>query len=103
MLVIAAALVVAAPCMPWGALVTDRLGDLSYGMYMFAFSVQKIVVELGGHRAWTFATHLRVSFVVTGVLACLSWHVLEKRALTFKQQRGVLVSNSFQCKRRYSL
>lgn len=89
MLGIAAALVVAAQRVPWGAWVTDRLGDLSYGMYIFAFPVQQIVVELGRHRGWTFATHLGLSFVVTSVLAYLSWHVLEKRALLFKPQRGV--------------
>ena len=87
MLVIAAALVVVARCVQWGAWVTDRLGDLSYGMYIFAFPVQQIVVELGRPRSWAFATHLSLSFVVTSVLAYLSWHLLEKRALLFKPQR----------------
>lgn len=89
MLVLAAALVVAAQRVSWGSWATDRLGDLSYGMYIFAFPVQQIVVELGRNRGWTFATHLSWSFLVTGVLAYLSWHVLEKRALLFKPQRRV--------------
>jgi len=89
MLVIAAALVVVAQRVSWGAWVTDRLGDLSYGMYIFAFPVQQIVVELGSNRGWTFATHLSLSFLVTGVLAYLSWHALEKRALLFKPKRMV--------------
>lgn len=89
MLVLAVALVVAAQRVHWGSYITDRLGDLSYGMYIFAFPVQQIVVELGRHRGWTFATYLSLSFVVTSVLAYLSWHLLEKRALLFKPQRGV--------------
>lgn len=89
MLVIAAALVVVAQRVSWGAWVTDQLGDLSYGMYIFAFPVQQIVAELGRQRGWTFAMHLSLSFVVTSVLAYLSWHLLEKRALLFKPQRGV--------------
>lgn len=89
MLLIAAVLVVVAQRVPWGSGVTDRLGDLSYGMYIFAFPVQQIVVELGRQRGWSFATHLSWSFLVTSVLAYLSWHLLEKRALLFKPQRRV--------------
>jgi peptidoglycan/LPS O-acetylase OafA/YrhL len=89
LLVLAAALVMAAQRVSWGSWVTDWLGDLSYGMYIFAFPVQQIVVELGRNRGWTFATHLSWSFLVTGVLAYLSWHVIEKRALLFKPQRRV--------------
>lgn len=90
MLVFAAALVLAAQRVQWGSWVTERLGDLSYGMYIFAFPVQQIVVELGRTRGWTFATHLSWSFLVTSVLAYVSWHVLEKRALLFKpRRRGV--------------
>ena len=85
----ALSLVLVAQRVPWGSWVTDRLGDLSYGMYIFAFPVQQIVVELGRNRGWTFATHLSLSFVATSVLVYLSWHVLEKRALLFKPQRRV--------------
>ena len=83
-LVSAAALVMTAQRAPWGAWLTDRLGDLSYGMYIFAFPVQQIVVSLGRHRDWSFATHLGLSLLVTSVLAYVSWHVIEQRALRFK-------------------
>jgi peptidoglycan/LPS O-acetylase OafA/YrhL len=89
-LVFAAVLVMAAQRVSWGSFVTDRLGDLSYGMYIFAFPVQQIVVELGGRRGWNFATHFWVSFLVTSMLAYVSWHLLEKRALLFKPKRKVL-------------
>lgn len=83
-LVSVAALVMVAQRVPWGAWLTDRLGDLSYGMYIFAFPVQQIVVSLGRDRGWSFATHLGLSFLVTSVLAFVSWHAIEKRALRFK-------------------
>lgn len=88
-LILAAALVVAAQHLPWGARLTDRLGDLSYGMYIFAFPVQQIVVELGRDRGWSFTTHLGLSFLVTSVLAYVSWHALERPALRFKPKRVV--------------
>jgi peptidoglycan/LPS O-acetylase OafA/YrhL len=89
-LILAAALVMAAQRLPWGAKVTERLGDLSYGMYIFAFPVQQIVVMIGKNHDWSFSTHLSLSFLVTGLLAYVSWHMLEKRVLLFKPQRRVL-------------
>lgn len=85
-LVFAAVLVVTAQRVSVGSWVTDRLGDLSYGMYIFAFPVQQVVAQLGGNRDWSFTTHLSLSFLVTGALAYVSWHALEKRALRFKPQ-----------------
>ena len=87
MLAVAAVLVFIAKNVPWGSWVTERLGDLSYGMYIYAFPVQQMVVEFGLTRGWTFATHLILSFLMTGLLAYVSWHALEKRALQFKPQR----------------
>lgn len=89
-LLFAAVLVIGAQRLPWGERVTEHLGDLSYGMYIFAFPVQQIVVMLGKSRDWSFSTHLSLSFLVTGLLAYVSWHVLEKRALTFKPKRRAL-------------
>lgn len=89
-LVLAAALITVSQRVSWGARVTERLGDLSYGMYIFAFPVQQISAELGVPRGWGFSTHLCLSFGVTSVLAYLSWHLLEKRVLTFKPKRPVL-------------
>ena len=89
-LLLAAALVVIAQLTPWGSLLTDRLGDLSYGMYIFAFPVQQFIVEMGRSRDWAFSTHLTLSFFLTSVLAYVSWHVIEKRALRFKPSREVV-------------
>lgn len=86
-LVFAATLIMAAQRVPWGSCVTERLGDLSYGMYFFAFPAQQIMAALGAPRGWGFSTHLCLSLGVTSGLAYLSWHLLEKRVLAFKPKR----------------
>jgi peptidoglycan/LPS O-acetylase OafA/YrhL len=84
MLACAAVLVQLAFKLSAGAKLTDRLGDLSYGVYIFAFPVQQIVVHWGRGSDWSFGVSLAMSFVLTGVLAFASWHLLEKQALRFK-------------------
>jgi peptidoglycan/LPS O-acetylase OafA/YrhL len=60
----------------------NRLGDYSYGMYIYAFPVQQSVaalmpgVSVQDLMLWAFA--------VTLVLAFLSWHLIEKRCLRMK-------------------
>lgn len=89
MLALAAVFVIAAERVSWGGRITDRLGDLSYGMYIFAFPVQQVVVAFGRSRGWSFEIHLCLSFAVTCALAYASWHGLEKPALKFKPRNGV--------------
>lgn len=84
MLLFAAMMVLAAQRYKWGAILTARLGDLSYGMYIFAFPVQQMIVEIGRGREWAFAMYLGLSFLITGAMAYLSWHLVEKPALRFK-------------------
>lgn len=84
MLACAAVLVQLAFKFSVGAKLTDRLGDLSYGVYIFAFPVQQIVVHWGRDLGWSFGVSLTLSFVLTGVLAFASWHLLEKQVLRFK-------------------
>lgn len=63
-----------------------RFGDLSYGVYIYAFPVQQTLiwwlgVETGVWRLLGMAT------VATLVLAFLSWHLVEKRALRLKPRK----------------
>lgn len=84
MLACAAALVHLAFKVSTGAKLTDPLGDLSYGLYIFAFPVQQMVVHWGKGRDWSFGVYFSLSLLVTGGLAYASWHLVEKRALRFK-------------------
>jgi peptidoglycan/LPS O-acetylase OafA/YrhL len=60
-----------------------RLGDLSYGLYIYGWPIEQAIVWLnGGSMSWwaLFAT----ASPVTAVCAFLSWHLVEKRALRLK-------------------
>lgn len=54
-----------------------RMGDMSYGIYLFHFPVIQLLTDLGvfGINPWL---GLGLSILVTLVLAFASWHLLEK-------------------------
>lgn len=84
MLVFAALLVHVARNIEVGAHLTQSLGDVSYGLYIFAFPVQQIGLHFGQGLDWSVSTYLCISVVVTGLLAYLSWRGVDKQALRFK-------------------
>ena len=84
MLVCAAALVHWGRQVAIGAKLTDRLGDLSYGVYIYAFPIQQLVIGWGRGRQIPFGALLVMSLLLTWGFAYLSWHVVEARALRFK-------------------
>lgn len=57
--------------------------DLSYGMYVYHWPVQVLLV-LAGVAAWPTAIYVTISVLCAGVAAYASWHLLEKRALSAK-------------------
>jgi peptidoglycan/LPS O-acetylase OafA/YrhL len=69
-----------------------RFGDLSYGLYIFGWPSEQIVIWLmRGHAEWWQVFIL--ASLLAGSLAFLSWHLIEKRALRLKprspwQKRG---------------
>lgn len=59
----------------------NRLGDYSYGTYVYAFPVQGLVVWLWGPTGPL--VHCLLALPVTLVLAVASWHWIERPALAF--------------------
>ena len=60
----------------------NRLGDYSYGIYIYAFPVEQTIAHLV--PGISVASLMGISAIVTLILAMLSWHLLEKRALRLK-------------------
>ncbi len=61
-----------------------RFGDFSYGIYVFAFPVQQIIMNSYGSGIGIPA-FIAMSFCITLILAILSWHFVENPALKLKQ------------------
>ncbi len=75
--------VILGSCTTSGLAKAGRFGDFSYGLYIYGFPVQQAVVALGGAE-WGFLPAFLLSVTATLVLAVLSWHIIEKPALTLK-------------------
>ncbi len=63
----------------------DRLGDFSYGLYLYAFPMQQVFASLlpGWGPYWNFAVALPSALL----LAILSWRLVEKRALALARSK----------------
>lgn len=61
----------------------SKIGDISYGVYIYAFPIQQSIAYLfKGVISPTFMTGMTIPVVF--VMAYISYHFLEKRALEFK-------------------
>jgi peptidoglycan/LPS O-acetylase OafA/YrhL len=57
--------------------------DISYGVYLYATPVQLIILHTIG-QSFSFTVFFLFSLVCTVLVALLSWHLIEKKALSFK-------------------
>lgn len=64
-----------------------RWGDLSYGLYIYGWPVEQMVVRLSGGQA-PWGRVFAISLPLAAVCAFLSWHLVEKRALALKPRRA---------------
>ena len=65
-----------------------RFGDCSYGLYIYAFPVQQLVVW-STNASLSVTASLVLSASGTAILAFLSWHLIEQPAMRFRPgQRG---------------
>jgi peptidoglycan/LPS O-acetylase OafA/YrhL len=63
-----------------------RTGDYSYGIYIYAFPVQQTIASF--YPKIPIGLYLLVCSFLTFVLAILSWHLVEKYALSLKPRRA---------------
>jgi peptidoglycan/LPS O-acetylase OafA/YrhL len=61
-----------------------KMGDLSYGIYIYAFPVQQTITYFSGVTISVFNLFISSASIVL-VLSILSWHLIEKNALKFKK------------------
>lgn len=61
----------------------SRWGDPSYGLYLWAFPIQQLILWKLFDKI-SFLTSLTLAIAATAFLAYLSWHIVEKPMLTFK-------------------
>jgi peptidoglycan/LPS O-acetylase OafA/YrhL len=61
----------------------NKLGDYSYGVYIYAFPIQQALIVLV--PAITVMQLIASAGALTLCCAVLSWHLLEKRALGYKE------------------
>lgn len=65
--------------------------DISYGFYLYAFPVQRSIYYAWGDQPgyWPFTL---TTLLITALLATASWFLVEKRALSLKKHRGIVLS-----------
>jgi len=69
----------------------NRLGDYSYGMYIYAFPIQQIIAAL--YKECTPLIMMMLSLPLTLFFAVLSWHGIEKRTLAQKSAVSAWLSS----------
>lgn len=61
-------------------------GDLSYGVYIYAFPVQQALVPFSLETPIPWITNFLIATPITFLLAWLSWHFVERPALNLKSR-----------------
>lgn len=80
---------------PKGAVLAyNKVGDFSYGVYIFAFPVQQTLIVLWPGQSAAF--NMGLSGAITLALAFASWHLVEKRALTLARPAGDWLARRWQ-------
>lgn len=70
----------------------SKMGDLSYGMYIYAFPMQQATLLI--FKEIEFQWYFTISFILTLILSYLSWHFIEKPSLQFAHNYRFYQSSS---------
>lgn len=62
----------------------NKIGDYSYGIYIYAFPIQQIVIY--NYPTISFPMFVAISIITTLLFSVLSWHFVEKPVLNFKKK-----------------
>lgn len=75
----------------------DRIGDLSYGIYIMAFPIQQTLVEYLGEPTYGYNTlsmnpyiNMGLTLLILVPLAMISWHFIESPCLRLKNRNKVV-------------
>jgi peptidoglycan/LPS O-acetylase OafA/YrhL len=69
---------------PWRLPDAARYGDLSYGLYIYAWPIKQLILDLGLASTWYGLGALATPLTLAA--AFLSWHLVEKVALSYKDR-----------------
>ncbi|MCK7258099.1 acyltransferase [Enterobacter asburiae] len=69
----------------------DKIGDLSYGVYIFHYPVIQFMYQFGAYK--NFYIGLISTITTVMILAYMSWHLMEKK-LTSHNNKGKNIPNS---------
>jgi len=64
---------------------TGKLGDFSYGTYIYSFPIQQVIIQLFNANI-SIGLLMALSFLFTIPFAMFSWFVIERRALRLKDR-----------------
>jgi peptidoglycan/LPS O-acetylase OafA/YrhL len=67
----------------WLPRISPRIGDLSYGVYLYGFPAQQVLSHYGIQNQG-IVMYVVCSTILTFTLALCSWHCLEKHAISLK-------------------
>ncbi len=72
---------------PWPIELHKSVGDLSYGIYLYGFPIQKSVIVSGLIKSLTPLSLTFVSLPIVLILAYASWWVIERPSLQWRKKR----------------
>ena len=69
---------------PWLPKLPESMGDWSYGLYLWAYPVQQLIVYVFGVGHLDLASYVILSTITAMVCAAASWFLVEKRFLSIR-------------------